>query len=96
MNLPQTATVQVQHCRSCRAEILWLKHGKTGKPAPIDAKPVPTGGNIRVDLAAGTYEIVPKAARTGPLRTNHFTTCPQTARWHKQVRGDNEGSEAAG
>ncbi len=84
MNLPQTATVQVQRCRSCNAEILWLKHAKSGKLAPIDAKPVPTGGNIRVDLAQGTYSIVPKAERTGPLRTSHFSTCPHMAKWQKK------------
>lgn len=92
MNLPQTATVRVDSCRSCHAEILWLKHGKTGKPAPINAKPVPTGGNIRVDLTLGTYDIVPKAERTGPLRTNHFSSCPQMAHWHKHPTKEEAGN----
>ena len=88
MSTPATttkATVGVSLCRSCQTEIYWLASEKTGKFAPISAKPV-DGGNIRVDLVAGTYSIVPKADRRGPLRQNHFSDCRQADRWHKEKK----------
>ena len=79
------ATVGVTLCRSCGAELYMLAHEKTGKLAPVTARPT-VGGNIRVDLVTGTYAIVPKAQRFGPLRVNHFSDCRQAARWHKPAK----------
>lgn len=69
-------------CRSCNAEVVWLVHERTGKRAPIDAAPA-DGGNVAVDLEAGTYRIVRKRDElaAGGLHTNHFATCEQAARW---------------
>jgi hypothetical protein len=67
----------VQPCRTCGAGVLWLKHERTGKVAPIDAR-VYADGNVVVDLDAGTYRIVaPQEAHK-----NHLATCgrPPTRR----------------
>jgi hypothetical protein len=62
----------------CDAPIIWLWSSSTNRPAPIDALPT-DDGNIRVDLEAGTYEVLssPKAAApdAGELHLNHFVTC---------------------
>ena len=50
----------VKRCRSCNAEVYWLKHEKTGKAAPINVGGDPQG-NITVSLSAGTYRVESKA-----------------------------------
>ena len=80
----------VKRCRSCNAEVYWLKHEKTGKAAPINVGGDPQG-NITVSLSAGTYrvegperlsemrhEILPEI-----LHTNHFSTCPAAGAWKR-------------
>ena len=47
-------------CRSCGAEVFWLKHEKTGKAAPINVGG-DLQGNITVSLGAGTYRVESKA-----------------------------------
>lgn len=77
---------KIEHCRSCRAPVVWLRHPATGKTAPIDAEPSPDG-TILVDAGRGTYQIGKEPARgnfPGLLHTNHFATCPQAAAWHKR------------
>jgi hypothetical protein len=77
-------------CRSCPARVLWLANVTTHKRAPIDAAPA-VGGNIVVDLDAGTYRIVTgieredMIGRGDPLHLNHFVTCPNAAE-HKGRR----------
>jgi hypothetical protein len=77
-------------CRSCEADVIWLEHERTGKPAPIDAKPT-SDGNIVVDDVGGTYSVVPEQVRDNlieagmPLHTNHFATCPQRAAWRERA-----------
>ncbi len=81
MSAPERKT-----CRSCGAEVVWLKHVRTGKPAPIDAVPN-AAGNIVIHLDRGTYENVPADEREAQrewLHTNHFSTCPQSADWKKR------------
>lgn len=72
-------------CRSCGADILWLKNTLSGRAAPIDAEPVP-GGNCSV-LAPGVYCIVPAAEAAGrtDLRKSHYATCTQPAK-HRKAR----------
>jgi hypothetical protein len=75
----------IAHCRSCDAPILWLRHARTGKRAPIDAEPVPEGNIVVGD--DGTYvtlnaaQAAEVASRGGPLHFNHFMTCPDAADW---------------
>ena len=71
----------IRECASCGAPIVWLKHERTGRAAPIDAHETP-GGNIEVNLIAGTYRLVP-AVPGVRAHTNHFSICPQAPVWHK-------------
>lgn len=71
----------IQQCRTCGADIYWLKHSKTGKAAPIEVAER-DDGNVLVDLSAGTYSITFK----GHHRVNHFMTCPQAKTWAKLGR----------
>lgn len=83
-----------KRCRSCGAEIYWLKHVRTGKMAPIDAPPNPAG-NIVIHLDHGTYENRPadeREAQADWLHTNHFQTCPSASGWKK--RGSIRDTEA--
>jgi hypothetical protein len=83
-----------RNCRSCKAEIYWLKNTGTGKMAPIDAGPAgPADGNIVVDLERGVYEVQPvpenrvALAGVGQLfHRNHFRTCPDQAAWRERSR----------
>lgn len=82
------ADLQLSHCRSCNAQIYWLKNDTTGKPAPIDTKPDQAGSVIvTVDGGALRYHVLTKAELTTGVDTdrytNHFQTCPNAARHHK-------------
>jgi hypothetical protein len=71
-------------CRSCGAEVVWLVHEGTGKPAPIDAEPNPAGNVVRVGesgyliapAARGDAELIPRK-RYMP----HFASCPDRDAW---------------
>jgi hypothetical protein len=85
-------------CRSCGAEVFWLKHEKTGKPAPINVGG-DLQGNITVSLGDGTYRVEARArleemraeiaereaGAPSPhvLHTNHFQTCPSAGAWKR-------------
>lgn len=77
--------VQIQ-CKSCGRSILWLKHERTGKVAPIDQMAT-AEGNILIDEERGTYRILTthteRAEYIGRLHMPHFATCPFAAR-HKR------------
>jgi hypothetical protein len=85
--------LMIEQCKTCKADILWLKHKSTRKAAPIDAEP-DAKGNIFVRLETGEYRIATPAeiARAKeiakPLYTNHFVTCP-TADRHKRDKAHN-------
>jgi hypothetical protein len=74
-----------QPCKYCGADVLWLKHDRTHKPAPIDAAPAPNG-NIRISRELGLYRIADEGDRKQgrELHLNHHATCPNVAR----VRAD--------
>jgi len=67
-------------CASCGAPIVWARHERTGKPAPIDKHPRP-GGNVEVmqTLDGVTYRIVKPGP--GAALTNHFATCHEAEDW---------------
>jgi hypothetical protein len=67
-------------CKSCGQPIYWLKHETTGKLAPIDTTPSPTG-NCLVNLQDSTYRLA--LGQGGTLYTSHFATCPQAGQ-HRQ------------
>ena len=77
-------------CRSCGAEILWVKWPTSGKRMPVDAepdwRPLPKGGDIVLMLRGGAFgELLAEkfnAERHGQDRnryTSHFATCPNAA-----------------
>lgn len=74
------------HCSSCRTPIIWRRHTGTGKPAPINARPDPTGNVMLVE--PDLYAVIGKAgppagAEDQPRHTNHFATCPQAGGHHR-------------
>lgn len=77
-----------QKCRTCGAPVVFLRHIRTGKVAPIETTPSPDG-----DVAVGAqYMIVPALqrdayrARGELLYKNHYATCPQARFWHAESR----------
>lgn len=82
----------IEACRSenCKAPVIWAR--TENRAMPVDAAPSAVG-NVRLFQAQGfTYARVvtkdeaermrrdPKAV---PLRTSHFATCPDSAKWRK-------------
>lgn len=85
---------EVNTCRTCGAPIFWLKHERTQKAAPIDARTDPSG-NIRIDLVTRTYRMASASERETHkdwLHTNHFMTCPDAPHWkaHGSIRDTRE------
>lgn len=82
-------------CRSCGAEVIWLVHARTGKPAPIDVEPV-EGGNVR-RLGEGQYVIDAAPDLMGePRYVSHYVTCPDAERWReaaKRMRASDDAGE---
>ena len=83
------ADLQLSHCRSCNAQIYWLKNDTTDKPAPIDARPDQTGPVIvTVEGGALRYHVLTKAELGAGVdaerHTNYFQTCPN-ATTHKRA-----------
>lgn len=58
-------------CKGCGNRIVWRRHERTGKLAPIDAEATVDGNIVIVD--GETYRIDKTAA--GPRFTNHWATC---------------------
>lgn len=56
-------------CRSCQADIHWIKSKKTGKPIPCDPE------ILRIITEDGRVEIGFRV---------HFATCPQAKEWRKK------------
>lgn len=78
-------------CRSCGAEIVWRKHRRTGKRAPIEAQSHPAGN---VELLSDGVSYVTYGQADAELRRthgmqlyrNHFMTCPQGRSWKRGTR----------
>ena len=102
--MPLTRLPGSSLCRSCGAEVFWLKHEKTGKPAPINVGG-DLQGNITVSLADGTYRVEGRERlseiRAGILpeilHTNHFQTCSSAGAWRRHggsgFRGPKNGKK---
>jgi hypothetical protein len=76
--------MKIDRCRSCRAEIIWVKTEK-GKRMPVDAAQSHRG-NFFLDTATMTVYFGRGAAKTG--YSSHFATCPQNAKWRKQKQSE--------
>jgi hypothetical protein len=73
-------------CRSCGAEIQWVKL-ESGKTMPVDAYPA-KNGNILVKPggmgAVMTKEELEVVRPRTPLHLSHFSTCPNAAQHRKR------------
>lgn len=72
-------------CRSCGAEIRWVRSATTGKPMPLDPEKV-KGGNVEVIVKLGETEETAKILWRDPERVayvSHFATCPNAAKHRK-------------
>jgi len=78
----------IANCRTCQAPIIWAT-SSGGKRMPVDAEPVPDG-NVELTLQPGAFVGPVAAVLTGPslfekpLRTAHFTTCPDAEQWRRR------------
>lgn len=61
--------LKVTECRSCGAEIVWMKTQK-GKNMPVDADTIQDA-----DAEVFDYETM----------TSHFSTCPEANKWRKKA-----------
>jgi hypothetical protein len=76
--LPETGT-----CRTCGMAIVWLRHERTQRKAPIEWDER-VGGNVVADMLAGTYRIGRASELDRPLRVNHYSRCPQAQIWRER------------
>ena len=65
--------LQISRCRSCGAEIVWMKTD-LGKNIPVDADDV-------VDPEATVFD--------PDTMTSHFATCPDANKWRKKSDAKN-------
>ncbi len=67
--------VRVTNCRSCRAEIVWVRTPK-GKNMPLDATPVP-GGDWSIKEGEDKPEAYKARGNDDQVRyQSHFKSCP--------------------
>jgi hypothetical protein len=80
--------VRVTQCRSCKADIVWVKTPK-GKNMPIDATPVPDGRWMLEEGDDRNPNAVHASNTHGALEgdmaryQSHFDSCPNTSRHSK-------------
>lgn len=71
-------------CRSCSADILWVKSASTGNVMPLDATPVPNGN---IAIVAGKAVVLRgdlfEESLGGPRYQSHFVLCPAAAKFRK-------------
>lgn len=80
--------MRLEACRSCGAPVVWAKHYRTGKSAPMNAESSDDGGFVIVD-EEGTTTYRPPWGDEGtlPRHTSHFATCPEGPAWRKARGG---------
>lgn len=75
----------MDRCKSCGAEIRWVKIEKSGRAMPVNAealKVVVLGDRMEWKVISGY--------------TSHFATCPDAADWRKAADADDAKKEAVG
>lgn len=75
-----------RQCEKCGKEIIFLKHEKSGKLAPIEVEPQPEG-RFEVDWDSNSYRTIAGKSKDGSLFSqrrhgesyyeNHYVTCPE-------------------
>jgi hypothetical protein len=74
----------MSRCRSCDAEILWVKT-QSGKKMPVDKEPVPLPPGLFQLFAPANEEAYVRSAPA--LRTSHFATCPNADQHRSHSHG---------
>ena len=75
-------------CRSCGADILWVRMA-SGKAMPVDASPT-VGGNIQVkgdgtaSVASAEAVEMARGELVPTLHYSHFVTCPNADAHRKE------------
>jgi hypothetical protein len=83
--------VSASECRSCGAEVIFVRSAATGRRMILDVEPT-QGGNVALDDAGqAAYvlsgSVLERAQDTQePLYTSHFATCPQANQWRGRRR----------
>jgi hypothetical protein len=67
-------------CRSCGAEIWWLKNFMTGNMAPVDVS-LRKDGNVEVDLERGTFRVMGTYEIGEGGYVVHFASCKDADAW---------------
>lgn len=73
--------MEIQNCRSCKAEINWIVY--KGKSHPIDAKPVKVFTAVEDEFGNHRYWEYVNGY------TSHFVTCPDAEKWRKKKDAKN-------
>lgn len=87
---PAPFVADLGRCRSCGRDVLWLVT-TAGKRMPCDLGQVwlvedPQGGQIGVSAEGATitgYGVGGPGRDVVEVRTSHFATCPEAAKWRK-------------
>lgn len=85
-------------CKSCGAEIIWIKMKGTGKAMPVDAKKITYSENLHPGAKALTLvtehgtivrtQFDPGGDKVG--YTSHFATCPNAEQFRKGSRNETD------
>lgn len=76
---------EASKCRSCGANILWVRTAATGSLMPLDAIPVPDGNVVIKDGVAHALNgrDLFEPMLDGPRYMPHHATCPEAAKHRK-------------
>jgi len=77
---------ELARCSSCDRPIMWKRHKTSGKWAPIDLQPVPSGNLLLVPDDPDFYRHAQPWDEPGDRYTNHFQTCPHAQTWRSYSR----------
>jgi hypothetical protein len=93
--------VRVTQCRSCKADIVWVKTPK-GKNMPIDSTPVADGRWMLEEGDGGKPNVVHASNTHGALEgdmaryQSHFDSCPNASQHSKPRQPDHPQRGAPG
>jgi hypothetical protein len=76
---------QLGNCRSCGAELIWVRTAATGTLMPLDAKPAEDGNTVIKDGVAHVLKgDLFEEFLDGPKHKSHFATCPAASAWRRK------------
>lgn len=72
--------MKTSECKSCGAEIIWVRMDESGKAMPIDA--IPEKRVVLLDRTFGAQDPTP-VAKMETTYISHFATCPNADKHRK-------------